>query len=83
MTPPEQRKQGIGDKGGGPADHGGAMRRSPRPIPENNRIQLDMRDYSTHEMGKDGITRDESAPDQDHGAGREAAAAEGNSAASA
>ncbi len=30
--------------------------------PKNNRIQLYLRDYSTHEMGKDGVAYDDSAP---------------------
>ena len=58
VTPPEERTKGIGAKADGPMI---MVARSAiaLPVPEDNRIQLDMTDYSTHEMGKDGITHDE------------------------
>ncbi len=58
VTPPEERKKGIGAKADGPMI---TVARSAIAVSdhENNRIQLDMRDYSTHEMGKDGVTHDE------------------------
>jgi LPS export ABC transporter permease LptG/LPS export ABC transporter permease LptF len=60
VAPPEERKKGIGAKADGPMI---TVARSAIAVsdPANNRIQLDMRDYSTHEMGKDGSTHDESA----------------------
>jgi LPS export ABC transporter permease LptG/LPS export ABC transporter permease LptF len=60
VTAPEERKKGIGAKADGPMI---TVARSAIATsdPANNRIQLDMRDYSTHEMGKDGSTHDESA----------------------
>ena len=61
VTPPEERKKGIGAKADGPLITVAAPR-SPTSDPKNNRIQLDMRNYSTHEMGKDGLARDEAAP---------------------
>jgi LPS export ABC transporter permease LptG/LPS export ABC transporter permease LptF len=58
VTAPESRKRGAGAKADGPlimvAKSAIAL-----PIPEQNRIQLDMQDFSMHEMGKDGITHDE------------------------
>jgi LPS export ABC transporter permease LptG/LPS export ABC transporter permease LptF len=58
VAPPEERKKGIGAKADGPmiTVARSAIALSDR---ENNRIQLDMVDYSTHEMGKDGVTHDE------------------------
>jgi LPS export ABC transporter permease LptG/LPS export ABC transporter permease LptF len=58
VTAPEERQRGIGSKADGPMI---MVARSAiaLPVPEDNRIQLDMVDYSTHEMGKDGITHDE------------------------
>lgn len=60
VAPPEERKKGIGAKADGPLI---TVARTAIAVsdPANNRIQLDMRDYSTHEMGKDGGTHDESA----------------------
>lgn len=60
VAAPEDRKRGIGAKADGPMI---TVARSAIAVsdPANNRIQLDMRDYSTHEMGKDGSTHDESA----------------------
>src|SRR6476619_313388 len=48
VTPPEERKKGIGAKADGPMI---MVARSAiaLPVPEDNRIQLDMTDYSTHE----------------------------------
>jgi LPS export ABC transporter permease LptG/LPS export ABC transporter permease LptF len=61
VTPPEQRRGGLGDKADGPMITV-ARAAIATSDPKNNRIQLDMRDYSTHEMGKDGKGVDESAP---------------------
>ncbi len=61
VTPPEQRKQGAGEKADGPLITVAAAALATSD-PKNNRIQLDMRNYSTHEMGRDGLARDESAP---------------------
>jgi LPS export ABC transporter permease LptG len=58
VTPPEERKKGIGAKADGPMIMVG-REAIVTSDPENNRLQLDMADYSTHEMGKDGITHDE------------------------
>jgi LPS export ABC transporter permease LptG/LPS export ABC transporter permease LptF len=60
VTPPDERKKGIGAKADGPMIMV-AREAVVTPDPENNRLQLDMVDYSTHEMAKDGITHDESA----------------------
>jgi LPS export ABC transporter permease LptG/LPS export ABC transporter permease LptF len=61
VTPPERRKSGMQDKAAGPlitvAREAIAM-----PDPKNNRIQLSLRDASTHEMGKDTVANDESFP---------------------
>jgi LPS export ABC transporter permease LptG/LPS export ABC transporter permease LptF len=61
VTPPDQRSSGIGAKADGPmvTTARGAFATSD---PVNNRLQLDMRDYATHEMGKDGTAHDETAP---------------------
>ena len=58
VTAPEDRKKGIGANADGPmiTVARSAIAASDR---ENNRIQLDMVDYSMHEMGKDGVTHDE------------------------
>jgi LPS export ABC transporter permease LptG/LPS export ABC transporter permease LptF len=60
VAAPEDRKKGIGAKADGPLI---TVARSAIAVsdPANNRIQLNMLDYSTHEMGKDGSTHDESA----------------------
>jgi len=60
VAPPEERKKGIGAKADGPLI---TVARSAIAVsdPANNRIQLNMLDYSTHEMGKDGSTHDEAA----------------------
>ncbi|HTS65506.1 MAG TPA: LptF/LptG family permease [Candidatus Acidoferrales bacterium] len=58
---PEKRATGLRDQSTGPmitvADHAIAV-----PDVTNNRIQLSLRNYSTHEMGKDQTSRDTSAP---------------------
>jgi LPS export ABC transporter permease LptG/LPS export ABC transporter permease LptF len=58
VAAPEERTKGIGAKADGPMI---TVARSAIALSdkENNRIQLDMVDYSTHEMGKDGVTHDE------------------------
>lgn len=61
VMPPEQRKRGIGEKAEGPMITVARMAIASSD-PKNNRIQLAMRDSSTHEMGKDGLARDEGAP---------------------
>lgn len=61
VTPPEQRKKGIGEKADGPMITVARFALATSD-PKNNRIQLDLRDYSTHEMGKDGVAYDDSAP---------------------
>lgn len=58
VTPPEERKKGVGAKADGPMIMV-AREAVVTSDPENNRLQLDMVDYSTHEMGKDGIAHDE------------------------
>jgi LPS export ABC transporter permease LptF/LPS export ABC transporter permease LptG len=61
VTPADQRSSGIGARADGPmvTTARGAYATSD---PVNNRLQLDMRDYATHEMGKDGTAHDETAP---------------------
>jgi len=58
---PEKRAAGLRDQAVGPmitvADHAVAV-----PDVKNNRIQLSLRSYSTHEMGKDQTSRDTYAP---------------------
>ena len=58
---PEERASGIGSKADGPLITVARLALATSD-PKNNRIQLSMRDYATHEMGKDGTARDESAP---------------------
>ncbi len=60
VTPPEQRTSGIGAKAEGPLVTTARIAYATSD-PGNNRIQLAMRDYSMHEMGKDGSAHDESA----------------------
>lgn len=57
VTPPEQRTSGMGEKASGPLI---TVARSVIPLsdPKNNRMQLSLTDYSTHEMGKDGKAQD-------------------------
>ena len=60
-TPPEERKRGAGGKGDGPlvtVARAGLATSDPR----NNRIQLELREYYSHEMGKDGHAYDDFAP---------------------
>jgi LPS export ABC transporter permease LptG/LPS export ABC transporter permease LptF len=61
VTPPEERKKGAGAKGDGPlvtvARAGLAT-----SDPKNNRIQLELREYYSHEMGKDAHAYDDFAP---------------------
>ena len=61
VSPPEQRTSGMRDKAQGPmitvAEEAIAV-----PDLKNNRMQLTLRNYSTHEMGKDQMSRDTVAP---------------------
>ncbi|MDE3165142.1 MAG: LptF/LptG family permease, partial [Acidobacteriota bacterium] len=61
VTPPDQRTSGMREKAVGPmitiADTAVAV-----PDLRNNRIQLALRNYATHEMGKDLRSRDTVAP---------------------
>jgi LPS export ABC transporter permease LptG/LPS export ABC transporter permease LptF len=61
VTPPEERKNGAGARADGPLI---TVARAAVAVsdPRNNRIQLEMHDYSTHEMEKEGKSHDESAP---------------------
>jgi LPS export ABC transporter permease LptG/LPS export ABC transporter permease LptF len=61
ITPPDQRKAGVGAKADGPLT---TVAREAVAVsdPRNNRLQLSMHDYSTHEMGKDGKAHDAAAP---------------------
>jgi LPS export ABC transporter permease LptG len=57
VTDPDQRTSGLGGKGDGPlitvASEAIAI-----SDPKNNRIQLSLRNFATHEMGKDGFAYD-------------------------
>jgi len=61
ITPPDQRKKGIGDKADGPmittAQEAIAVSQ-----PKENRIQVDLRKMAQHEMGKDLISHNYAAP---------------------
>ncbi|MGB9456085.1 MAG: LptF/LptG family permease [Bryobacteraceae bacterium] len=61
VTPPEQRVSGMREKAEGPmitvARSAIAM-----PDPKNNRIQITLYDYCSHEMGKDRVANDSCAP---------------------
>ena len=61
VTPPEQRASGMRDKAEGPLI---TVAREAIAVsdPKNNRIQLTLHDFSTHEMGKDRVANDTSAP---------------------
>ena len=61
VTPPDKRTTGMGQKADGPLL---TVAREAIAVsdPANNRIQLSLRDYATHEMGKDGKAQDISAP---------------------
>ncbi|MCC6857980.1 MAG: LptF/LptG family permease [Bryobacterales bacterium] len=52
LTPPEQRTSGLGQQGQGPRITV-AREAIAIPEPEHNRIQLSLRDASTHEVDKD------------------------------
>lgn len=61
VTKPEERKKGMTNKADGPlitTAHDAVATSDPR----NNRIQLEMHGYSSHEMGKDLISHDASSP---------------------
>jgi LPS export ABC transporter permease LptG/LPS export ABC transporter permease LptF len=65
VTPPEQRKSGMKDRAVGP------MVTTAREAvavsdPGQLRVQLSMRDAATHEMGKDSVAHDASAPRLDY-----------------
>ena len=61
ITPPEQRASGMREKAEGPmiTVARGAIALSD---PKNNRIQLTLYDYCSHEMGKDRVANDSCAP---------------------
>jgi len=61
VTPPEERTNGMGQKAEGPLI---TVAREAIAVsdPLNNRIQLSLHDYATHEMGKDGKAQDGSSP---------------------
>jgi LPS export ABC transporter permease LptG/LPS export ABC transporter permease LptF len=52
VTPPEKRDSGMKDKATGPMITV-AEQAIASPDPKNNRIQLTLKNYATHEMGKD------------------------------
>lgn len=58
---PEKRSSGMRDKAQGPMITV-AEEAIPFPDFKNNRIQLSLRNYSTHEMSKDQVARDTLAP---------------------
>jgi LPS export ABC transporter permease LptG/LPS export ABC transporter permease LptF len=64
LTPPEQRSSGMRDKAVGPLITV-AREAIAVPDPVHNRIQLAMRDASTHEMGKDLVGYDSFFPKGD------------------
>jgi len=61
ITPPEQRQAGMRDKAMGPLI---TVAREAIAVsdPRHNRIELTLHDYSTHEMGKDMVANDTTAP---------------------
>ena len=61
VTPPEQRTIGLGDKASGPLI---TLARETIAVsdPKNNRLQLSLRDYETHEMSMDLVAHDVEAP---------------------
>ncbi|MEO8593416.1 MAG: LptF/LptG family permease [Candidatus Solibacter sp.] len=61
VAPPEQRKSGMREKAQGPLITV-AEEAIPFPDFKNNRIQLSLHNYSTHEMGKDQVAHDTLAP---------------------
>jgi LPS export ABC transporter permease LptG/LPS export ABC transporter permease LptF len=56
-TKPEERKKGLTEKADGPLITV-AREAIATSDPANNRIQLDLRGYSSHEMGKDRVSQD-------------------------
>lgn len=64
LTPPEQRGNGMRDKAEGPLITV-AREAIAVPDPQHNRIQLSMRNASTHEMGKDLVGYDSFFPTGD------------------
>ena len=61
VTPPEQRVGGMREKAEGPVV---TVAREAIAVSDqqNNRIQLSLRDTSSHEMGQDGMAHDSSSP---------------------
>jgi len=61
VTPPAQRQSGMRDKAVGPLI---TVAREAIAVsdPHHNRIELTLHDYSTHEMGKDMVANDTTAP---------------------
>ncbi len=61
LTPPEKRSIGLGEKAEGPRI---TVAREAIAIPDvpHNRIQLSLRDASSHEVDKDGVADDSSYP---------------------
>ena len=60
VTKPEERKKGLAEKADGPlitTAHDAIATSDPK----NNRIQLELHGYSTHEMGKDQVSQDMTA----------------------
>ena len=61
ITKPEERKKGLAEKADGPlitVAHDAVATSDLK----NNRIQLDLHNYSSHEMGKDRVSQDVAAP---------------------
>ena len=61
VAPPEKRSSGMRDKAQGPLI---TVAEEAIPVPDfkNNRMQLSLRNYSTHEMSKDQMSRDTVSP---------------------
>src|SRR5438270_2011198 len=64
VTPPEQRKSGMREQATGPLI---TVAREALAVPDlkNNRLQLSLRDYASHEMGKDQKSQDTTASHRD------------------
>ena len=64
VTPPEQRKSGMREQATGPLI---TVAREALAVPDlkNNRLQLSLRDYASHEMGKDQKSQDTTASHED------------------
>ena len=60
-TKPEERKKGLAEKADGPLIPV-ARDAVATSDPKNNRIQLELHDYSSHEMGKDRMSHDMASP---------------------